>query len=109
MRSTYFVPVQASKAGTLTLRTGRLRSGERVGLAFTSEVSFRLSMGPSERWARLDGEALKAMLAPLGVEHLWVDPAVGFDPGQGARIPITAPMVTNTAPVSSRATPGSLR
>ena len=89
MGNTYFVPVQASKAGTLALRTGRLRSGERVGLAFTSEVSFRLTMGPAGQWARLDGRALKDMLAPLGVERFWVDPVLGADPalltGQGSR------------------------
>lgn len=89
MGNTYFVPVQASNAGTLALRTGRLRSGERVGLAFTSEDSFRLTMGPAGRWARLDGQALKDMLAPLGVERFWVDPVLGSHPalltGQGSR------------------------
>lgn len=74
MGNTYFVPVQASTAGTLVLRTGRLRSGERIGLAFTSEASLRLTMGPSGQWAVLDGQALKDMLAPLGVEGVRVDP-----------------------------------
>jgi hypothetical protein len=83
--NTYFVPVQASKAGTLTLRTGRLGSGERVGLAFTSENSFRLTMGPSERWAHLDGQALKDMLAPLGVEHFMVDPRPAPEPAAVTR------------------------
>jgi hypothetical protein len=45
VRQTYFVPVRESQAGTLALRTGRLRSGERVGLAFTSEASLLLTMG----------------------------------------------------------------
>jgi hypothetical protein len=75
--NTYFVPVQSNKAGTLTLLTGRLGSGERVGLAFTSENSFRLTMGPSGQWAHLGGQALKDMLAPLGVDHLMVDPIPG--------------------------------
>jgi len=109
MGNMYFVPVQASKAGTLALRTGRLRTGERVGLAFTSEVSFRLTMGPAEQWARLGGEALKALLAPLGVDYFWVDPAVGFDPRHGARIPITAPAATNSTPVTSSATSSTSR
>jgi hypothetical protein len=73
VRNTYFVPVRTSKAGTLALRTGRLPSGERVGLAFTSESSLRLTMGPSQQWARLDGEALRDMLEPLGIEHIRVD------------------------------------
>jgi hypothetical protein len=56
------------------LRTGRLRTGERVGLAFTTEASLLLTMGSSLLWVRLDGQALKAMLAPLGVRHIKVDP-----------------------------------
>ena len=38
MHTTYFVPVHGTASapeGTLALRTGRLRSGERIGLAFT--------------------------------------------------------------------------
>ena len=80
MGNTYYVPVLASKAGTLALRTGRLRSGERIGIAFTSEASFRLAMGSSGRWVRLDGQALKAILAPLGVNHFRVDPRLALDP-----------------------------
>jgi hypothetical protein len=71
---TFFIPVRESKAGTLALQTGRLRTGERVGLAFTTEASLLLTMGSSPRWVRLDGQALKDMLAPLGVRHIRVDP-----------------------------------
>ena len=74
MTSTFFVPVAASKAGTLALRTGRLRSGERVGLAFTSEASLLLALGPAQQWIHLGGYALRDMLAPLGVEQVRVDP-----------------------------------
>jgi len=72
--STFFVPVRESKAGTLALRTARLRSGERVGLAFTSEASLLLTMGPSQQWVHLAGQALEDMLEPLGVEQVRVDP-----------------------------------
>ncbi len=72
--STFFVPVRESKAGTLALRTARLRSGQRVGLAFTSEASLLLTMGPSQQWVHLDGQALEDMLEPLGVNHVRVDP-----------------------------------
>jgi len=83
MRETFFVPVRTSKAGTLALRTGRLRSGERVGLAFSSEAALLLTMGPSQEWINLGAEALTAMLAPLGVKHLRVDPrpAGELEPG----------------------------
>jgi hypothetical protein len=70
----YLVPVRESKAGTLALRTGRLISGERVGLAFTSEASLLLTLGPSQRWIWLASSALRAMLAPLGVTCVQVDP-----------------------------------
>jgi hypothetical protein len=74
VRQTYFVPVRESQAGPLALRTGRLTSGERVGLAFTSEASFLLTMGPSQQWIRLAAEPLRDMLAPLGVQCIRIDP-----------------------------------
>ena len=74
MADTFFVPVRESKGGTFALQTGRLRTGERVGLAFTTEALLLLTMGSSLRWVRLDGRALKDMLAPLGVRHIRVDP-----------------------------------
>jgi hypothetical protein len=66
--------VRESKSGALSLRTGRLISGERVGLAFTSEASLLMTLGPSQQWIRLAPDALRAMLAPLGVTCLRVDP-----------------------------------
>jgi hypothetical protein len=74
VKHTFIVPVRKSKAGSLALQTGRLSSGERVGLAFTSEASLLLTLGPSQAWIRLGGQALRDMLAPLGVEHVRVDP-----------------------------------
>jgi hypothetical protein len=74
---TYFVPVHGTTSqrdGTLALRTGRLLSGERIGLAFTCEASLLLALGPGQEWIRLDEEALSDMLMPLGVEHIRVDP-----------------------------------
>jgi hypothetical protein len=73
MTHTYLVPVRDSRAGTLALQTGRLISGERVGLAFTSEASLLLTLGPSQHWIRLAPGALRAMLAPLGVTCVRVD------------------------------------
>jgi hypothetical protein len=70
----YLVPVRESKAGTVALQTGQLISGERVGLAFTSEASLVLTLGPSQQWIWLAPSALQAMLAPLGVARVRVDP-----------------------------------
>src|ERR1700730_13584368 len=74
VRQTYCVPVRESQAGTLALRTGRLTSGERVGLAFTSEASLLLTMGPSQQWVRLAAQPLRDMLAPLAVQCVRFDP-----------------------------------
>jgi hypothetical protein len=91
---TFFVPVRESGAGTLALQTGRLRSGERVGLAFTTADSLLLTMGSAPRWVRLGGQALRDMLAPLGVRHVLVDPAPSRSPARKGKesdiaIPIT--------------------
>lgn len=68
------VPVSSSPSGSLALLTGRLPSGEQVGLAFTSEESLRAVLGPWQQWTRLSEGALRGMLTPIGVEHLRVDP-----------------------------------
>jgi hypothetical protein len=74
VKHTLFVPIRTSDTGTLILRTGRLRSGERVGLAFSSEASLLLALGPSQAWIHLGGQALKDMLAPLGIKNIRIDP-----------------------------------
>jgi len=74
VRQTFFVPVRGTRAGPLALRTGRLLSGECVGLAFTSPAALRATLGPSQQFAELDSRALHDLLAPLGVARLRVDP-----------------------------------
>jgi hypothetical protein len=97
VRHTFIVPVRKSKAGSLALQTGRLSSGERVGLAFTSEASLLLTLGPSQAWIRLGGQALRDMLVPLGIEHVRVDPqpigqlAVGSSPREPAPVNLARP------------------
>jgi hypothetical protein len=80
VRQMFFVPVRISKVGTLTLKIGRLRSGERVGLAFTTQAALALTFGPAQQWVRLDREALEEMLEPLGVEHIRIDPHLVGEP-----------------------------
>jgi hypothetical protein len=71
---TYLVPVRQSQEGTLALKTGRLMSDESVGLAFTSEAALLMTLGPSQQWIPLSLDALRAMLSPLGVTSVRVDP-----------------------------------
>jgi hypothetical protein len=80
VRQTYFVPVRESQAGTLALRTGLLVSGERVGLAFTSEAALLLTMGPGQHWVRLAAQPLRDMLAPLDVQCVRIDPRPAGEP-----------------------------
>ena len=109
MRNTFFVPVRTSAAGTLALRTGRLLSGQRVGLAFTSEALLVSTLGPAVQWVELDGQALKDMLAPLGVEQVRIDacPARAADtPVQGPARPERHP--ERLAPVRIRPRPADV-
>lgn len=83
VRETYLIPVRESQAGTLALRTGRLPSGERVGLAFTCEASLLPTMGPFQHWIRLAAEPLRDMLAPLGIQCVRIDPRPASELGPG--------------------------
>jgi hypothetical protein len=68
------VPVTSSRAGTLALRTGNLASGQRTGLAFTSEAALLAALGPGQGWVRLSESALRSLLSPLGVDQIRLDP-----------------------------------
>jgi hypothetical protein len=78
---TLYVPVRMSAAGVLALRTGRLQSGERTGLAFTSLDTLAWTLGPAQQWVSLGEEPLRDMLAPLGIRLLRVDPLPFCAPG----------------------------
>jgi hypothetical protein len=88
-RASLIVPVRTGVAGSFALRTGRLVTGERAGLAFTSEATLLLALGPSQQWVRLDARALRSMLAPLGITHVRIDPhpvsAIGLTPREVVR------------------------
>jgi len=103
-----FVPVRASALGTLALRTGRLPSGPRVGLAFTSEASLRSALGGGQPWIRLDEDAIRAMLTPLGIAQIRVDaylPAPAAASAPAATRPAPAPTATPAAAPPRPATP----
>jgi hypothetical protein len=100
---TLYVPVRMTDAGVLTLRTGRLESGERIGLAFTSEDSLSRTLGPAQPWANLGEQSLRDMLAPLGIVQLRIDP-LPFGPPRTRGIPHQArkrPAAHSYTPVTS--------
>ena len=69
------VPVHTC-SGMVSLRCGRLPGGERVGIAFTAEASLTRVMGAGQPWIHMSAEAMRDMLAPLGVTRIQVDPGV---------------------------------
>ena len=72
---TYCVPVRgADDAAALVVQTGRLPRGQRVGIAFTGPDRLAAAMGHGQRWITLSASALRAMLKPLGVSGIQVDP-----------------------------------
>jgi len=85
-------------AGILTLRTGRLESGERIGLAFTCEDSLSYTLGTGQQWVNLGDQSLLDMLAPLGIRQLRID-----------ALPYTALSLTHSAdsPVTDSAAAAS--
>lgn len=68
-----FVPVRENGPGVLALRTGRLPSGQRVGLAYTSAAALLSALGPGQPWIRLHEDALRDMLEPAGIDQIRVD------------------------------------
>jgi hypothetical protein len=74
-----FVPVRESGSGVLALRTARLPSGQRVGLAYTSAATLLAALGPSQPWIRLHEDAMRDMLEPAGIGQIRVD-ALPFAP-----------------------------
>ncbi|KUF15492.1 MULTISPECIES: SAV_915 family protein [Streptomyces] len=69
------VPVQTNAAGAFAVRTARPGAGEpRVGLAFTDEERLRAALGETQRWTRLSRPALLALLRPLGIVDVRLDP-----------------------------------
>jgi hypothetical protein len=76
-----FVPVRGSGSGMLALRTGRLPSGQRVGLAFTSAASLLAELGPGQPWIRLHEDAMRDMVGPAGIDEIRVDACLSVPPG----------------------------
>jgi len=76
-----FVPVRESGSGMVALRTGRLPSGQRVGLAFTSATLLLSELGPGQPWIRLHEEAMRDMLGPAGIDEIRVDACLSVPSG----------------------------
>ena len=102
MEHKLLVPVRTTAAGTLALRTGRLPSGERTGLAFTCQDALVRALGPSQQWTDLSWEALLNMVAPLGIKHIRVDPEPDGRPRTGNSPQPPSPGMTSRAATTHR-------
>ena len=76
-----FVPV---RPGPLCYRARLFRTplGARTAVAFTDERQLTSALGEQQAWVRLCEPAIRALVAPLGVVTLTVDPLLAV-PGPG--------------------------
>ncbi|GGT55524.1 hypothetical protein GCM10010207_64420 [Streptomyces atratus] len=77
-----FVPVRPGPAGYCA-RLFRTPLGVRTAVAFTNERRLTLTLGQRQIWIRLSESAVRALVAPLGVVGLVVDPLLAA-PGPSA-------------------------
>jgi hypothetical protein len=75
------VPVRAG-SGAAALQCGRLPTGERVGIAFSTADRLAGAMGPGQPGMWLDVRAMRGMLAPAGVTLIQVDPGAVVSAGR---------------------------
>jgi hypothetical protein len=72
-----YVPVRSTGTAMLSLRLGRLAGDtRRTGIAFTSSRRLRLACDPGQEWVRLTTSALRALLRPLGIDRIQLDPVL---------------------------------
>ncbi|MER7888545.1 SAV_915 family protein [Micromonospora sp. NPDC094482] len=92
---TWVVPVrEVPGRQAMTVRTARLPQGQRVGLAFTGPEKLVGAMGADQPWTRLCESALRAMLKPLGIDRIQLDPLLVAPP-----VAPEAPAGTPSAPL----------
>ncbi|MFB4420031.1 SAV_915 family protein [Streptomyces sp. QL37] len=68
-----FVPVRQGPTGCCA-RLFRTPLGGRTAVAFTDERRLALTLGRRQTWIRLSEPAVRALVAPLGIVDLVVDP-----------------------------------
>ncbi|MFE6666447.1 SAV_915 family protein [Streptomyces sp. NPDC057697] len=112
-----FVPVRPGPAGCCA-RLFRTPLGVRTAVAFTDERQLIRTLGRRQAWVRLAEPAVRALVAPLGVVELVVDPRLAV-PGPGtapggrrAHRPVPAPQrarraVRRPRPAEAVRAPGS--
>ncbi|GAA2042938.1 hypothetical protein GCM10009839_52410 [Catenulispora yoronensis] len=67
------VPVRPGRCGSVAVRTGRLDTGERVGLAFTSLPALAEVFGSEQEWIPLNGAVAREMFGLAGAAQMRID------------------------------------
>ncbi|MGW5636075.1 SAV_915 family protein [Streptomyces sp. NPDC003832] len=94
------VPVRPGPSGW-TARLFRTPLGRRTAVGFTSERRLAATLGPGQQWIRLAESALRALIAPLGVTAVTVDPTFS------APAPRTEPTPVRTSAPTPSPVPAS--
>ena len=109
--SLLLVPIREHMAGCVALRTGRLPSGERIGMAFTTQEALVRVLGPDQPWITLCGRVVRTMFVEAGTAQTRVDPEPYLQPQplvQASAIPAAVPAPARTkarAPFGTRVRP----
>ncbi|MEU6119786.1 SAV_915 family protein [Streptomyces sp. NPDC047117] len=90
-----YVPVRPGPMG-YAARLCRTPLGCRTAVGFTSADRLLGALGPGVAWIRLAEPALRALVAPLGVDRVTVDPRFAAPNPHAAR-PYRSPVPDRTA------------
>jgi hypothetical protein len=60
----------------MTPQLARLPEGPRTGVAFTTARALTEACRPGQPWIRLSEPALRALLTPLGITRIQLDPVL---------------------------------
>ncbi|MGW0536766.1 SAV_915 family protein [Streptomyces sp. NPDC003032] len=74
-----FVPVRPGPVGCVA-RLFRTPVGGRTAVAFTTAQRLSAALGSRQTWIRLSEPALRALVVPLGVSGITVDPRLATHP-----------------------------
>ncbi|MFI9115838.1 SAV_915 family protein [Streptomyces venezuelae] len=89
------VPVRPGTRGCVT-RLFRTPVGDRTAVAFTDPARLRAVLGADQPWIRLSEPALRALMNPLDVRELRIDPV----------LTAPAPALAAAVPASGRTASG---
>ncbi|MGW7310423.1 SAV_915 family protein, partial [Streptomyces sp. NPDC054835] len=91
------VPVRPLAHGCAA-RLFRTPVGARTAVAFTTPARLRAVLGADQPWTSLSEPALRALVRPLGIDALTVDPTLTAPVPGGAAVPrVAAPVRPLTA------------